>query len=676
MKQSITKIASVLLIICLNWTGLSAVTKTVCYFFDNENGENNTFQAATLDFSLTGADFSPNGLNPGESTTGNITLQKDGILEFQYKVNYEYVSGNLCDNLELTANAYSGLLKDFINQGPFTFSTAPNWNFTVSLPSSASDDLQGEICQFKLVFNAWQENLMEGQGFYDIEEIQSTILANYWNPPVVLNEFLPNPSGDDCSLSGINGEWVEIYNRTSNPLDLADWYIKNSIGTQVIISTLNTLGGFTTINANDWLVVFMDGCVLDNTSDTVTLYNQNNIKVDSYAYDLPEYNVNNTPCSTNNIVMYLPLDDNTNDQSGNGNNGTNNGATFTTGKFSQGLSFDGTNDTVTINDSNSLDISDQITIETWINPSTTINHGNSNKRILDKQNAYYLLFDYPSADGKVKFILRIGGNYINVSSITDSWNAGQWYHIVGTYDGSIMKIYVNGILENSKSKTGNIENTNYNLFLGSRAVNNIPTNMFFDGIIDEIKLYNKELDATEILAHYGQVPENKSYARIPDGSSNWVDPVPTPGGPNIETEEINNSVDITGLELMYYEEIPTVDEIAETENNLLPNETQQTIEETGIIDEIVNAIVEEILPEETLTEQLIEEITTIEEPEEPIIEESITEGQATIEDNPAKEQDPISPDNTTNIENGDSNSNLIEDIQTDNEDYESINLSE
>ncbi len=290
IKKSLLKISALMLIVSLNWAGFSAIIETFAYFNDTEISLENSFSAGTLDFSLTGSDFSPSGLNPGGSTARNTTIQKDGNLDFQYKINYEYVSGNLCDYLDLIAGGYSGSLKNFIDQGPFNFSDASSRNFVVSLPLGISDSFQGEVCNFKFVFTGWQEGLAEGQGFNDTEEIQSTISANYWNPPVVLNEILPNLSGDDCSLDGINGEWVEIYNKTSDPLDLADWYIKNSIGTRITISTLNTLGGSTTIGADGWLVVFMDGCVLDNVSDVVTLYNNNDIQADSYSYAVPDVN--------------------------------------------------------------------------------------------------------------------------------------------------------------------------------------------------------------------------------------------------------------------------------------------------------------------------------------------------------------------------------------------------
>lgn len=194
------------------------------------------------------------------------------------------------------------------------------------------------------------------------------------------------------------------------------------------------------------------------------------------------------------------------DFSGSNNDGTlkplGSEPTWVDGKSGKALSFDGNNDYVSVNDSVSLNITGQISIEAWIKPPTTINSANSNMRVVDKQHAYYLLFDYPSANGKLKLVLRIGGSFVNVPSTTNNWNAGQWYHIVGTYDGSTMKIYVNGALENSKPQTGNIEATNYKLFFGTRAVNNIPTNMFFNGIIDEVKIYSRALSANEILEHY------------------------------------------------------------------------------------------------------------------------------------------------------------------------------
>jgi len=122
-------------------------------------------------------------------------------------------------------------------------------------------------------------------------------------------------------------------------------------------------------------------------------------------------------------------------------------------------------------------------------------------RVLDKQSSYYLAFDCPTLDGRMKFNLQIGGLQY-VASTTSTWNAGEWYHIAGTYDGTNMKIYVNGDLENIKPQTGSIGTGNYKLFLGSLAVNNIPTNMYFDGAIDEVRIYDHALSDEEVQNRY------------------------------------------------------------------------------------------------------------------------------------------------------------------------------
>ena len=73
---------------------------------------------------------------------------------------------------------------------------------------------------------------------------------------------------------------------------------------------------------------------------------------------------------------------------------------------------------------------------------------------------------------------------------------------------------------------------------------------YFNGFIDEVKIYNRALSADEISRHYndvfnpsGLVPVDKSHARIPDGAKHWVDPFPTPGGPNILESEIIKLID-------------------------------------------------------------------------------------------------------------------------------------
>jgi len=87
---------------------------------------------------------------------------------------------------------------------------------------------------------------------------------------VVINEFLPNPiSGND---------WVELYNPTSNPVDIGNWYLKDEATTHIADFSLST-----SISAENYLAIDV-GSRLNKDNDTVTLYNNVNETVDSRTY--------------------------------------------------------------------------------------------------------------------------------------------------------------------------------------------------------------------------------------------------------------------------------------------------------------------------------------------------------------------------------------------------------
>ena len=104
---------------------------------------------------------------------------------------------------------------------------------------------------------------------------------------IVLNEILPDPQGAD-DQQGIQGEWVELYNKGNVSIDLSGWYLQDAAGHKIVIGPSNTLADSATIGANgsgsEWLVVLMNGRILNNTGDTVALYNSGNSEVDSYQY--------------------------------------------------------------------------------------------------------------------------------------------------------------------------------------------------------------------------------------------------------------------------------------------------------------------------------------------------------------------------------------------------------
>ncbi|MCH8986745.1 lamin tail domain-containing protein, partial [Patescibacteria group bacterium] len=106
---------------------------------------------------------------------------------------------------------------------------------------------------------------------------------------VVLNEILPNPEGLD-NQEGLEGEWVELYNNEDFSVDAVDWYIEDASesGNRQTISGSNTHTGNTILgpqgSGNEWLVVFMPKAILNNTGDTVSLYNFLDELKDSHSF--------------------------------------------------------------------------------------------------------------------------------------------------------------------------------------------------------------------------------------------------------------------------------------------------------------------------------------------------------------------------------------------------------
>ena len=184
------------------------------------------------------------------------------------------------------------------------------------------------------------------------------------------------------------------------------------------------------------------------------------------------------------------------DSSGFCNDGTVYGASWTYGKIGNALYFDGINDQVVVPDSNSLDVSDQLTIMAWIKPHSVYTGGNwrYDDPILCKRYAYYFVMN---ADGKLAFygygLLPPGW----VVGANMSGCVNTWVHVAVTYDGNYVKLYINGTLDTSVPKTGSIVINDKCVRMGY-----VDYNRHFHGIIDDVRIYNKALTADEIYQKY------------------------------------------------------------------------------------------------------------------------------------------------------------------------------
>jgi chitodextrinase len=180
------------------------------------------------------------------------------------------------------------------------------------------------------------------------------------------------------------------------------------------------------------------------------------------------------------------------DISGNGNNGTlTNGPTWAAvGKFGGAITFDGVNDSVVVPDANSLDLTTGMTLEAWVNPSAN----GGWRTILFKEQAadlVYGLYAFRStgvANGQV----YIGAERAVNATAATPLNA--WTHLALTYDGATLRLYSNGSQVASLAQTGSILTSTGVLRIGGNAI----WSEWFKGLIDEVRVYNRALSATEI----------------------------------------------------------------------------------------------------------------------------------------------------------------------------------
>jgi prepilin-type N-terminal cleavage/methylation domain-containing protein len=190
------------------------------------------------------------------------------------------------------------------------------------------------------------------------------------------------------------------------------------------------------------------------------------------------------------------------DSSGNGNVSTWSGAGAYLPSASSELgmagSFTGSNH-VSVANSSILAVKQSITIEAWIKPTFTTSH----QMIVGKYN-YYLYLSY-NGQYRPYFTLEDAGDC--AAPTYTSVKNGEWHHIVGTYNGSEIKLFVDAKEVCKTNATGEITANTWNLGIGS-WFGNMPTYRF-RGLIDEVRMYAEGLSSAEIYKRYAEGVEKR-----------------------------------------------------------------------------------------------------------------------------------------------------------------------
>jgi hypothetical protein len=158
----------------------------------------------------------------------------------------------------------------------------------------------------------------------------------------------------------------------------------------------------------------------------------------------------------------------------------------------QAAGFSGTSQYVRVPSATALSPSARVSVEAWIKPTTVPTSGF--RGITAKAESYALQFNA----GRLEFTIIQGATRRRLQAPAGAIVAGSTYHVVGTYDGTTQRLYINGVQSAQAALTGAINVNANNLTIGSWN----GTSEFFQGTIDEVAVYPAALSAARVTAHY------------------------------------------------------------------------------------------------------------------------------------------------------------------------------
>ncbi len=183
------------------------------------------------------------------------------------------------------------------------------------------------------------------------------------------------------------------------------------------------------------------------------------------------------------LVSYYNFDDNLTDQKGNSPDGQNfNGTPFVPGKNGKALSFNGVDQRVMF-DRKTFKSGNNVSVAFWFKSTDTFDI-----HVPVSCSDFVVTTNFHT--GSIIFALT------DPHFASGDYTPGTWTHFAGTYDGTNIKFYVNGVLKQTVTITENIEDGNAYLLLGDYH------NVYWQGLLDDLFIYNKALTQSEVTQLY------------------------------------------------------------------------------------------------------------------------------------------------------------------------------
>jgi RHS repeat-associated protein len=272
--------------------------------------------------------------------------------------------------------------------------------------------------------------------------------------------------------------------------------------------------------------VYFDDIVMTHTPGNVIQYNE------YYPFGMRTAGswdrVEDKPMSSlqTGLIARLLFDGNGQDVSGTGNHATfyNGAATTRTHGRPEGVLLDGADDYLQINDNASLDFgANDFTIAIWVKKlAVTSAHDNRetihkwNNNLAVTSNEWALLTTSDGTDSKVRFHMAQGSTHTTLTS-PEELIIGNWYHLSVMRTGTMIKLYVNGVLKASANVgSAAINNVGHHVLLG-RAVGGMYTN----AVYDDLYIYGRSLTEDELRYLYLDKPELMANNYLYNGGSEY-----------------------------------------------------------------------------------------------------------------------------------------------------------
>ncbi|HEX2868291.1 MAG TPA: LamG-like jellyroll fold domain-containing protein [Ignavibacteriales bacterium] len=201
---------------------------------------------------------------------------------------------------------------------------------------------------------------------------------------------------------------------------------------------------------------------------------------------------------TGSLVMYLPFNGNANDESGNGHNGTVYGASLVAdrkGNSNSAYRFDGGTNYVLVPNDTSLNFVNGISVCFWMMPGTIFNR----EEFLVSHGSWQNRWKVSITNRKVRWTVKTTAGVKDLDSKTTIYS-DSLYFVAALFNGADFELYINGSLDNFTTFSGTLLKTTYAL----TAAQMLPgdNNYNFQGVLDDIRLYNYSLPVSEIKNLY------------------------------------------------------------------------------------------------------------------------------------------------------------------------------